>query len=324
MKKKTRAIAKRRKRAMVVRRKRSLTSDIPKQDTLALAAVKKLGVKIVSHKDYFRPVMTNEQILWVLQTDKKSGKQTEKPFVPYPPILDNLHRRGVQSIIPDSLPDRPCKCYNASAGDVTFRSRVVITLRNGQVFAAEGDACVHNSWAKSALPRHAETRAKARAGRDATNIGVPCIVELAPYDGHMRQGDRILSKEEMERVVMGEVVEEDDKKTSPTVAKGSPAMGTPTEAEMRGGKTATEKRKEIEHDDPWVKANARLHAEGHRLKLDTGLLHKYIHAKENVKSIKEVPAEKLADYADNLKGVTEGSSGHKKIVEELNKMKEAA
>ncbi len=163
-KKKSRALVKKTRGAMV-RRQSNALSAIPKQDTLALAATKMLKVKIISHKDYFRPVMTNAQILWVLQTDKKSGKQTEKPFVPYAPILDNLHRRGVKSIIPDALPDRPCKCYNASPGDVTFRCKAVITLRNGQVFAAEGEACVHNSWVKGALPRHAETRAKARAGR---------------------------------------------------------------------------------------------------------------------------------------------------------------
>lgn len=299
------------KRSLVKRTNNHKMTVIPKQDLLALAARAK-GSMVTSDPDYFRPVMTNDQIYWVRIFDKKSKTWNEHPFVPYLPILDNLHRRGIKSITPEPLPVISCKeagCYMHSPGDLTHRFKSTIVLRNGQEFTAYGEACVHNTVgpARKALKRVAETRAKARAGRDAVNIGVPCIVEISSFEGQIRQGDRILSQEDVENVtVEGSVVKGE---STALVKTDSPTVGTPTQ------KKEEEVPKEYNFKAERTKQNALLHGEFSRLGLDVKAAHDYIHRMDKVASLKDLDAAKLADWVNNFAQVKVDSPNHARLKE---------
>lgn len=95
-------------------------------------------------------------------------------FITYEGLLSEAHAKGLKSIrtrlvqLPDST--------NGQTAVVTAE----VELEGGKVFAGIGDANPQNvnSMIAKHLIRMAETRAKARAFRDAVNIGMTSIVEL--------------------------------------------------------------------------------------------------------------------------------------------------
>lgn len=95
-------------------------------------------------------------------------------FVTYEGLLNEAHAKGLKSIrtrlvqLPDSS--------NGQTAVVTAE----VELEGGKVFAGIGDANPQNvnSMIAKHLVRMAETRAKARAFRDAVNIGMTSLVEL--------------------------------------------------------------------------------------------------------------------------------------------------
>ena len=98
-----------------------------------------------------------------------------KEFITYPGLMDLAHQMKLQSIateliqIPSSENNNQC----------IFKA--VATTEDGKVFEGYGDADpsnVNRMIAKH-LIRMAETRAKARALRDLTNVGMTAFEELA-------------------------------------------------------------------------------------------------------------------------------------------------
>ncbi len=95
-------------------------------------------------------------------------------FITYEGLLSEAHAKGLKSIrtrlvqLPDSS--------NGQTAVVTAE----VELEGGKVFAGIGDANPQNvnSMIAKHLIRMAETRAKARAFRDAVNIGMTSLVEL--------------------------------------------------------------------------------------------------------------------------------------------------
>src|ERR671928_565798 len=96
-----------------------------------------------------------------------------KRFVLYAGLLEEAHNRGLRSIETD-LVQVPSK----DNGDVAI-VKAVIRTEEGK-FAGIGDASPQNVNRAIAphLIRMAETRAKARALRDAINVGVTAFEEL--------------------------------------------------------------------------------------------------------------------------------------------------
>jgi hypothetical protein len=101
-------------------------------------------------------------------------------FITYEGLLSEAHAKGLKSIrtrlvqLPDSS--------NGQTAVVTAE----VELEGGKVFAGIGDANPQNvnSMIAKHLIRMAETRAKARAFRDAVNIGMTSLVELDDTGAH--------------------------------------------------------------------------------------------------------------------------------------------
>jgi hypothetical protein len=95
-------------------------------------------------------------------------------FITYEGLLSEAHARGLKAIRTRlvQLPD----ASNGQTAVVTAE----VELEGGKVFAGIGDANPQNvnSMIAKHLIRMAETRAKARAFRDAVNIGMTSVVEL--------------------------------------------------------------------------------------------------------------------------------------------------
>src|SRR4028119_657419 len=96
-----------------------------------------------------------------------------KRFVLYAGLLEEAHNRGLRSIETELL-----QVPAAENGDVAI-VRAVVRMEEGK-FSGIGDAGPQNVGRMIAphLIRMAETRAKARALRDAINVGVTAFEEL--------------------------------------------------------------------------------------------------------------------------------------------------
>lgn len=97
-----------------------------------------------------------------------------KPFVLFAGLLDLAHREGLASIETELLqvPDE--------SNHGTAICKATVTMEDNRTFDGIGDAASYNA-ARAMHPhliRLAETRAKARALRDATNVGVAAVEEL--------------------------------------------------------------------------------------------------------------------------------------------------
>ena len=101
-----------------------------------------------------------------------------KRFVLYAGLLEEAHNRGLRSIETDLL-----QVPEAGNGEVAI-VRAVVRTEDGK-FTGIGDASPENVNRTIAphVIRMAETRAKARALRDAINVGVTAFEELGGEDG---------------------------------------------------------------------------------------------------------------------------------------------
>lgn len=101
-----------------------------------------------------------------------------KDFVTFSGLLDAAHRAGLSSIVTTLL-----QAPNEANGNTTI-VHATVTMKDGDIFTGIGDANVGNVG-KQIAPhaiRMAETRAKARALRDALNIGGAALEELGGED----------------------------------------------------------------------------------------------------------------------------------------------
>ena len=101
-----------------------------------------------------------------------------KQFVLYAGLLDEAHSRGLKSIDTELLqiPD--------AANDNVAVVKATVELEDGRKFSGIGDASPANVGRAIAphILRQAETRAKARALRDAVNVGATALEELSEDD----------------------------------------------------------------------------------------------------------------------------------------------
>lgn len=106
-----------------------------------------------------------------------------KTFCLYAGLLDLAHQTGLLSI-KTSLVQIPSEANNRTA----ICTAVVTMIKDGveKEFTGIGDAAPNNvaPAMQNCLIRMAETRAKARALRDAVNIGVAAFEELGDVDAH--------------------------------------------------------------------------------------------------------------------------------------------
>ena len=106
-----------------------------------------------------------------------------RSFCLYAGLLDLAHQQGLKSIRTELI-QAPTDANNR----IAICSATVIVEANGveRQFTGIGDAAPNNvaPAMQTCLLRMAETRAKARALRDAVNIGVAAFEELGEEDAH--------------------------------------------------------------------------------------------------------------------------------------------
>jgi hypothetical protein len=112
-----------------------------------------------------------------------------KKFVLYAGLLEEAHARGLRSIETELL-----QVPHAENGEVAI-ARAVVRTEEGK-FSGIGDASPGNVSRAIAphIIRMAETRAKARALRDAINVGVTALEELGDEEVEIapsREGARM-------------------------------------------------------------------------------------------------------------------------------------
>jgi hypothetical protein len=102
-----------------------------------------------------------------------------RPFALYAGLLDEAHQQGLTSIDTELV-----QAPTQANGDVAI-CRAKVTTSKG-TFSGLGDAAPNNvpNALGSALIRMAETRAKARALRDAVNVGITALEELGDAEAH--------------------------------------------------------------------------------------------------------------------------------------------
>jgi hypothetical protein len=101
-----------------------------------------------------------------------------RAFVLYAGLLDEAHQKGLKAIR-TRLIQAPC----SENGETTI-CLAEVEMEDGRVFSGIGDATPHNvgrNIAPHAI-RMAETRAKARAMRDAINVATVALEELSDDD----------------------------------------------------------------------------------------------------------------------------------------------
>ena len=106
-----------------------------------------------------------------------------RAFVLYAGLLDLAHQQGLKSIRTE-LVQTPSEANNR----VAICTATVVMEKDGQerIFTGIGDAAANNvaPAMQTCLIRMAETRAKARALRDAVNVGVAAFEELGEEGAH--------------------------------------------------------------------------------------------------------------------------------------------
>lgn len=101
-----------------------------------------------------------------------------RDFVVYAGILDLAHQKGLQRIEVEAVQ------YPTAENGFEAICKAAVESESGEVFVEWGDANPKNVNPKIArhVLRMAATRAKARALRDYTNIGMTCLEELGGVD----------------------------------------------------------------------------------------------------------------------------------------------
>jgi len=101
-----------------------------------------------------------------------------KDFVLYAGVLDLAHQKGLKSITVEPVQ------YPTKENGMEGICKAFVESSDGQCFVELGDANPKNvnSMIREHILRMAATRAKARALRDFTNIGITCLEELGDLD----------------------------------------------------------------------------------------------------------------------------------------------
>ena len=98
-----------------------------------------------------------------------------KDFVLYAGLLDLAHQRGLQNMMVEAIQ------YPTKENGLEAICKATVESKSGEVFVELGDANPKNcnQMIVNHILRMAATRAKARALRDFTNVGITCLEELA-------------------------------------------------------------------------------------------------------------------------------------------------
>jgi hypothetical protein len=144
-----------------------------------------------------------------------------RDFVVYAGVLDLAHQKGLRSIEVEVLQ------YPTNENGLEAIAKATVESETGEMFTEWGDANPKNVNPKIVrhILRMAATRAKGRALRDYTNIGITCLEELDDLDDASDEGFR--GTKPTERQQEPEPPPKKQSKKTPSNGGGS-AAGTPS------------------------------------------------------------------------------------------------
>ena len=153
-------------------------------------------------------------------------KDTTKEFVLYAGLLDLAHQKGIKRMIVDPIQ------YPTKDNKMEAICKATVESKDGDIFVEIADAnpLNVNRMVVEHMLRVSATRAKARALRDFTNIGMTCLEELGDLDEAM-EDESGKSKTRPRRETKAEAVTTETK-----------TQAQPKQEQQKGGATADEQR----------------------------------------------------------------------------------
>ena len=193
----------------------------------------------------------NGNLQWLETSEEKKPKLDErffsniqgKDFVLYAGLLDLAHQKGLKGLHVAVI-QLPTKENGMEAV-----CSAVVESDDGKLFVELGDANPGNVNPKIArhIIRMAATRAKARAMRDFTNIGVTCVEELGGMDEVGDEAPPLVRREAK--------TEQVEPKSPPKEPKKAGNNGKPSNGNGKA-KVENEPKKEEPKKDPSAKASS--------------------------------------------------------------------
>ena len=147
----------------------------------------------------------------------RQGKQ----YVLFAGLLDEAHNRGLRGIDTELI-----QVPEEANGNVAV-IKATVQMEDGRVFSGIGDASPSNVG-RAIVPhliRMAETRAKARALRDAVNVGATALEELSDGDDGGPPADYTTSRPNRDR----------NRGSAPAPSSSSPVRAVPQDAVPKTG-----------------------------------------------------------------------------------------
>ena len=172
-----------------------------------------------------------------------------KDFVTYQGLLDLAHQKGLIKLDVQVLQSPSSENNFEAICQATAESKY------GEIFVDIGDANPKNVNSKIAphIIRMASTRAKARALRDLTNVGITALEELADFsevigsDNVISMSDKRPVQAQKERAVKKQEPAKQAEKIAPVAVKTAPAQ--PVAAAKQPDKPKTETKKAATPDN---------------------------------------------------------------------------
>ena len=167
----------------------------------------------------------------------RQGKQ----YVLFAGLLDEAHSRGLRGIDTELV-----QVPTAENGNVAV-VKAIVEMEDGRTFSGIGDASPENVGRNIAphIIRMAETRAKARALRDAVNVGATALEELS--DGDEAPPANYPPPRNLQSVPQ-RTASGGDSAPSNGRAGAEDAEDVPREAPPRGGKGGSQKARKSQID----------------------------------------------------------------------------
>ena len=189
-----------------------------------------------------------------------------KDFVLYSGLLDLAHQKGIKSIYVEPVQ------YPTKDNGMEAICKAVIVSSDGQEFTEIGDANPRNvnSMIREHILRMSATRAKARALRDFSNIGMTCLEELGDLDqiiGGNQQSARAKAKVEKPvekpKPIIQEIPEPEETQQPAPVTSNSKKETTKDDNiqktnEAKTGKAANPKTKKEEAKPQQIKSGGNV------------------------------------------------------------------
>jgi hypothetical protein len=155
-----------------------------------------------------------------------------RDFVVYAGLLDLAHQKGLQGITVEAVQ------FPTKENGMEATSKAIVESKTGEVFVEFGDANPKNTnqMVVKHILRMAATRAKARALRDFTNIGMTCLEELGDLDEVL--SDEKAGNGRSKKAEPAKSESANGKQTS-APATGNGKQGPPTSSSGNGGSKKT-------------------------------------------------------------------------------------